>query len=637
MSIKSLKGRENLIGPSFEVELPIDLDPSENEGAIVYTDNKIHFYSDGQNWISFEELVANIRIPKILSPENGSIVANLTPTIVGIPRASLFTNSEDLERRFQVKERGNNWSNTIVDTSLKQDSFQIENGTLNFTSDYQVRIRDENPSTGNFSSWSPIVNFSTSNNVVTPENLFPQDGKIDVLKTDSLVASVFETAVFNENHAASEFEIENVNNNLSFNSGVISATRSIEIPNNFIDEQASEYRWRVRYQGDQSGFSAWSEWTNFFSVNPRVKKPQALIPNGNKPIDNITLQSSVFETVSENDTHSNSEWEVFLNNSLVYTSNTTSSDLITRVVPEADLTANEVHTWRVRHQGQILGFSEWSEETEFTPIEPFIKTPIPLSPSGNELLPELDFQLVANAFDSMFEADTHINSQFRVINSTTQLQEYFSGDTNSADTTHIVPVNSLQADQFYEWQVRYEGDQFGFSDWSAVSEFQIASRFIAKPTNISPQDNAQNVFVSQTILQGDAFEVIFGSDTHKDSQWQVFNDQTGQIVFDSTFDPVNLTSIQIPQINLQVGVRYRWRVRYRGDNTDVSDWSDFTRFNAEEIRIEKPTVLEPPDGATDIINNSKELVIKGSDFNVIAPSGTTDTHVSTSVRIKTAN
>ena len=230
MSIKSLRGREQLIGPSFKVDLPIELDPAENEGAIVYTNDGVHFFSDGQKWISFAELIADIRRPTILSPEEGETIPDLTPSIVGSPRSSLFGDSATLNRRFQIRKLGNGWTNSIVDVSLQQDSAQVQPGTLEFLTDYQVRIRDED-SLGNVSGWSIIVNFSTSNNVVTPENLSPEDNKIDVLQTDNLVASIFETAVFDETHTSSEFEIEEVNGNGSYNSGSVSPTRSIEVPN----------------------------------------------------------------------------------------------------------------------------------------------------------------------------------------------------------------------------------------------------------------------------------------------------------------------------------------------------------------------------------------------------------------------
>ncbi len=94
---------------------------------------------------------------------------------------------------------------------------------------------------------------------------------------------------------------------------------------------------------------------------------------------------------------------------------------------------------------------------------------------------------------------------------------------------------------------------------------------VQTPVNQSPTNNAidQNGAVT---LTASAFEWLGQSDTHLNSDWQVAIDAAfNTIIASSLADAVNKTSWTVS--GLSVSQTYYWRVRYRGTNNGISEWS----------------------------------------------------------------
>lgn len=94
---------------------------------------------------------------------------------------------------------------------------------------------------------------------------------------------------------------------------------------------------------------------------------------------------------------------------------------------------------------------------------------------------------------------------------------------------------------------------------------------VQTPVNQSPTNNAidQNGTVT---LTASAFGWFGLSDTHLNSDWQVAIDAAfNTVIASSLADAVNKTSWTVS--GLSVSQTYYWRVRYRGTNNGVSEWS----------------------------------------------------------------
>ncbi len=99
---------------------------------------------------------------------------------------------------------------------------------------------------------------------------------------------------------------------------------------------------------------------------------------------------------------------------------------------------------------------------------------------------------------------------------------------------------------------------------------------VATPTNVSPTNGATDQNGSVT-LTGSAFAWCGLEDAHLNSDWQLATDSAFATIMQSTStDAGNKTSWTVS--GLSTSQTYYWRVRYRGANNGVSDWSAATSF-----------------------------------------------------------
>jgi len=99
-----------------------------------------------------------------------------------------------------------------------------------------------------------------------------------------------------------------------------------------------------------------------------------------------------------------------------------------------------------------------------------------------------------------------------------------------------------------------------------------------KPALVSPEDGAAVDSLTPTLTAG-AFQSSDPSVTHKATRWQVgtVEDFSQGVVIDVESEEF-LTSIDIAEGKLRSGTRYYWRVRFKGSNGVLTDWSDTWSF-----------------------------------------------------------
>ncbi len=112
-----------------------------------------------------------------------------------------------------------------------------------------------------------------------------------------------------------------------------------------------------------------------------------------------------------------------------------------------------------------------------------------------------------------------------------------------------------------------------------VFTLTVLAAGVQTPVNQSPTNNAINQNGAVT-LTASAFGWFGLSDTHLNSDWQVAIDAAfNTIIVSSLADAVNKTSWTAS--GLSVSQTYYWRVRYRGTNNGVSEWSEPFSFSTK--------------------------------------------------------
>lgn len=137
-------------------------------------------------------------------------------------------------------------------------------------------------------------------------------------------------------------------------------------------------------------------------------------------------------------------------------------------------------------------------------------------------------------------------------------------------TDHAV-ATPLTTDKAYQWRYRDQNVEGEWAPWSLPTTFTTANTYVATPSVTSPLDGAIDV-PEQPVIQGSAFSVVNGTDTHAATSVRI-QDDTGAVVWHLDAG-ATLNSISVPAGILQPGGRsYTVEIRYHGAVYGASAWS----------------------------------------------------------------
>jgi hypothetical protein len=400
----------------------------------------------------------------------------------------------------------------------------------------------------------------------------------------SLTYTVLGDDLLSDVHIKSQWRLLDENEEIVYDSDVCDDLISHLIPESYFDVP-KDYFWQVRHKGDQFGWSYWSKITSFSVVYSYIKKPVNTSPvnASTDVIEHPILTSSNFESINVSDIHVFSEWRIYQRirtlDVLKFTSNAKPLDLITFTVPEGDVSNNIFglegsdtrlepieYVWQVRHKGQILGWSDWSDKTSFTTGDWRIEKPVNISPYNNESdINEENLILSASEFTVLNADDTHKQTKVEIyatahtINrdgSTTDTEylfhSYLFDDTNeNVDIVYPVPVGLLtNGEVIYKWRIAYKGVQLNWSEWSDKTSFttrisQTSNVFVnIYPSEILPgmstplrwkwkqKDSLDSTYSSYIIPTYTVTQTINGFDINTPNYIQIPSEQSIKISFE---------------------------------------------------------------------------------------------------------
>lgn len=148
-------------------------------------------------------------------------------------------------------------------------------------------------------------------------------------------------------------------------------------------------------------------------------------------------------------------------------------------------------------------------------------------------------------------------------------------------------ISNLSNNTTYYWHVN-ASNTAGTSDWSATWSFTTVAGIPPAPTLLSPGDGT--ITSTAPLL---TWNPAGGARSYR-----------LQVSLNSSFTPTlgdesNITSTSIQLNNLNDNTKYYWRVNAENTN-GTSPWSTVWSFNTPAIKPTIPTLVSPPDGATNV-------------------------------------
>jgi hypothetical protein len=172
--------------------------------------------------------------------------------------------------------------------------------------------------------------------------------------------------------AGSEFQISTVNNFATvLYDAIRGSVQSHTVPAGTLTAGVVYYT-RIRYQDNDSVWSAWSDVSSFTAGSASIATPSITAPANNATgvAVTATFTSSAFAMTTGVDTHASSDWEVWTGpagtGSRVFESSMDQANLTSITAPEGALAPTTEFYVRVRYRGDTAGVSAWSSDIHFT-------------------------------------------------------------------------------------------------------------------------------------------------------------------------------------------------------------------------------------------------------------------------------
>ena len=261
----------------------------------------------------------------------------------------------------------------ITNLTVNTINFELEADT-----DYWWRSRYQGEVSG-FGSYSVPTIFTTlAFGISPPVNLSPGNGATAQPIGTDLVANAFKPVGGAQVHDNSQWQVATdlEFTSIVFDSGDDPVNLTTITVNPNLDNN-TQYFWRVRYQGDVSGYSAYSAPTAYTTVEvDGVRQPTNLTPIDSavdQVIDALILTANAFNVIGPAQTHINSQWQVatdqFFGN-IVIDSGDDPVNLVDIAI--AGLEKNTQYWWHVRYEGNTTGYSPYSASTTFTTVAQYV-------------------------------------------------------------------------------------------------------------------------------------------------------------------------------------------------------------------------------------------------------------------------
>ena len=315
-----------------------------------------------------------------------------------------------------------------------------------------------------------------------PTNAIPAAAEVVGSQKPTLTSSGY-SSLYGKPMAAAEFIVYDATGTIILQqSGVLTpvggvAINSWQVP---VDLPLNTtYQWKHKFKSAFGEDYIESALTTFTVPTATVGVPTILSPlEGSTPANlDFDIQGTPFATLGISQNHDETTVEIattsdFLTGLQTVVKNTGDLTVVNVSVP----TASTVFYMRMKYRGDVTGYSSVSETVSIVSVDNSIATPSILSPENFATGVQQSFTATSSAFGIVGEAQTHVASEWEVYNNEA-LTSLFYTTGESATKLISAVIQELVSGSTYYIRKRDKGSITGFSDWSALSQFDSAANF----------------------------------------------------------------------------------------------------------------------------------------------------------------
>lgn len=465
-------------------------------------------YSDWSLVSNFKTVVSfNPVKPTIEQPINKSISVNLNDTAQSSAfRMTGGTDTHDASD-WQIAT-DINFSNIVkseVNSTGYRETYAFSG--LNDLTKYYIRVRHKGTTTG-YGPWSEPVEFTTiiRNTINTPAITSPTNNASGIQTTLSILSSAFAVSGGGDIHKSSDWQVATDSgfNNIVSQSNEDTINKTKYTPQGLISSKT--YYARVRYKGNVLPASAWSPTITFSTIG--LAKPSITSPaNGAGDIfPSAIFKGSVFASNVGTDTHKSSDWQLSTDSDFTTIVASATNDTVNKTTWAAALSVDTTYYIRVRYTGNSYGTSAWSDPVSFTTIKNYtVNKPSITSPVNNAQGIRDTITINASSFATNGGSDYQVSSDWQISTDSGFVNVFKS---SIGDTTNLTTwtVSGLSVGTMYYVRVKYQGSNYGASDWSSSIVFSTKTSFepISEEAVLYASDRGyQNHFGNTVCISGD--------------------------------------------------------------------------------------------------------------------------------------
>lgn len=424
-----------------------------------------------------------VAAPSIVSPAAGTTDVSRKPTFTC--SAFAVINGTDTQAPSQWEVYSDMTLATLVasGTTAAGVTTFTSNNVLSGNTMYYARVRHQGVTYG-YSAWSLLTPFTTNNvGVLAPSVTSPTNGAGEVDVATTFTSSAFNAGVLTDTHKSSNWQIAT---DVNFTDIVKQVTGSTTAKTSWAPGGLSlktTYYVRVQHTGTLYGDSPWSTPSSFVTRSKPITPTITFPFSGNNSRNlSTTFTSSSFNNGNGSEALVSAEWVVSTSASFgTITSATTTTTNVSS--SSLNISYDQQYYIKVRHQGAVTGWSDWSPVVSFTiseyiyilPPSIYVKNIGPNGMNGDNGMGTSKGQTVYTSeiqTNKSGRYDTLIDTQWQMSDT---LAGLYAIEENNGVTSPLTlgtyTFNWPEGRMLYI-RARHKGANYGWGSWSAVDTYK---------------------------------------------------------------------------------------------------------------------------------------------------------------------